>query len=199
MEEKANVLNQRVRRVLVEKFENNKTRMSAATGHDRSTIAKYESGARRPTKRFMIALSQGTGINLKWLLGEGGDAIEYGESDDLGTESSRPVTKIPCEGIPTKSTPGFNGLLRQTAAYHSERNRYWLVANKNFTKPHVEVGDHLLIRVEVQPRAAKASDEGSLFVLRRGDDVVLDVVAARDVRTGLVLYGKAILVERDLE
>jgi len=196
MNKKTGILCKRIRTVLAEVYDGNKTLMSNATGNDRSTIAKYESGARTPTKRFMTSLSHATGISLDWLLGTGGDQIQYG--NDAGSELARPVTTIPCERVPTTSTPGYNGLNRQTAPYHNERNKFWLKVQKDYAAQHVYAGDLILIR-EMFQSAAKDIDVDHLFIMKRNEKVVFEPVTEQDVKDGTVLFGKAIMCERDLE
>jgi hypothetical protein len=188
----------RFRQVLDELYEDNLALTAASIGFDRSTLSRYKSGKTLITQRLISALSNDKGVSQKWLQGGGGDKIEFTTHDEAGSDISRPVMLSPCERVPTRSTPGYIGLSRETAPFHNLKTKYWLVAQKDFIGQRVFAGDYVLVR-EINEGQAKDVDVGQLFVMRRDNKLVFEPVTEQDVANGVLLFGKAIMSERDLE
>jgi transcriptional regulator with XRE-family HTH domain len=198
MKGETDLLTLRFCQVLNEAYDGNLALMAASIGFDRSTLSRYKSGKTPVTQRLMSALANDKGVSLKWLQGGGGDKIEYTKVDEAGSDCSRPVMKTPCEYVPTRSTPGYNGLNRETAPFHNVKTKFWLIAQQNYIEQRVFAGDYVLIR-EINPGPAKDSDLGQLYIMRRDQNVVFEPVTEQDVKNGVMLFGKAIMCERDLE
>jgi hypothetical protein len=171
--------------------------MAADLEKDPTLIQRYLAGKVKISTKSLTTLSRVKNISLQWLLnGEGGEKVQFVTP---ATQSPRPVTAMPCEVVPVSPETGFCGMYRETAPFHNVRDRYWLHTQQPIAKADIKVGDYVLVQVCCE-RPCAEEDVGMLFVLRRKEKLLLDVVTKDDVasKSDARIFGRAIMLERDL-
>lgn len=194
-----NVTADRLRKICDSLYYGNASAMASDMGWGYSTLTRYLSGKASPPARLLMALSRGKNIRLKWLEGEGGGEIEFDEVvNSGGSLYTRPVVTVPFDHVPTDEDLGLTRLSRETSRFHCKPEHYWLRVDRMYKSGTVIPGDYVMVRMFPKGRA-KEVDVGKLFILNRGENVVLAEVSNDDVTDGVAMFGKVVLIERDAE
>ncbi len=180
----------RFRLVLDTLYRSDAARMAQEMGVNRTTITRYINGDVTPTKKALHLLSLAKRIRLTWLLGDGGDSIEY----DNAFEFALPRLQSPIAG----DSPIDSMSSRQSIPFYCRPGMYYLHVNEEMKANGILVHDHCLIQ-QITPRPASECDCEKLRVVERTSKIQMAVVSIDDVKSSTLVHGILRRIERDFE
>ncbi len=180
----------RLELVFREVFHGRLTEMARTVEIDKGQLSRYLAGKNIPSRRVLEKIGGAANIGVGWLEGAGPDDIRREVRPMALTKvaHSRPVLTSPVKSLSEISDSGPTSRYREIQPFFEALPVYWLLIQK----PVHELGitEYFALIENCEAQQVTPTDVAKWYVIESGGTLEFRRVAEKDVKDGLLMYGR---------